>query len=199
MLKRQFSLQSLWSSEHRDEFALLFVMYGLHAEAAFPPPPTMEIPLPLARLSVLLDTFVEPVSRSISAHSDGSLTMASVRSIVTFPSPVAINRVLLLWCLDKWKHFRPATCLICGIIFSEQDHITECAELVESLLADPLLDPLEVSPSNPLKIVEAYISSASQLPHDRHPLLSLVIPAIVGHICDAIRRVRGVGPLIVVE
>ena len=93
--------------------------------------------------------------------------------------------------------FRPTVCQIWGGNFNLQDHIAECSGITLKLLFDESLDRLAVPPSNPSKIVEAYISAISDLyGTEDHSLIDSLVQRLVQHICEAIRLTRGLPPIL---
>ena len=137
--------------------------------------------------SIMLDDFINPTSEAILAYSEDSLSYVALRRSLALPIPAKSRRLLILWCLSKWRNFRPVTCHLCGVTYQSQDHIVECSELPVKLLTDDLLLGMEVYPSNPAKILEAFISATSDLfgteDHVRIPTIAL---HLVAHLCDAV-------------
>ena len=143
--RRDRSIRQLWHSPSSDDFALTFTIRGLAGDAAIAPNPDDQIPVAQIISRIMISEYVNPVSESIAKNSDDSLSYATLRRLMAFPSPVGSRRLLLLWCLSKWKHFRPTVCQICGGNFNLQDRIAECSGITLKLLFDGSLDRLAVS------------------------------------------------------
>ena len=193
--RRNNSIRSVWQSGYSDDFALSYVLRGLLGEEAIPP--SIEDLATSAQITsaIVFSQFVEPTSRSISQYTEGALTFLAVRRLVSSSSASGSNRLLLLWCLSKWRNFKPSTCHLCGSLYLSQDHIVECSDLSLKLLTDARLDGIQVSPDNPLKIVEAYVTALSDL----IPTPVGAYSALADHLAEAIRLVRGTGPAATVE
>lgn len=194
--RRACSLRSVWFSGSSDDFALTYVLRGLLGDNVFEASLEDSVPHHQITASILLDNFITPLSTAISSYSDGSLSYTALRRLLAFPIPASSRRILLLWCLSKWRNFRPVSCQLCGDLFQSQDHIVECSDLSVKLLTDDLLLGLEISPSNPVKILEAYITAISDLfGTEYHGRISITAPRLVTHMCDAVRQIRGLTPL----
>lgn len=195
--RRDSSLRSVWFAGSSDDFALTYVLRGLLGDNVFEA--SLDAPVPQHQLtaSIVLDDFVTPLSSAIEHYSDGSLSYAALRRLLAFPIPASSRRILLLWCLSKWSILgRPVSCHLCGDLYQSQDHVVECSDISIKLLTDDLLLGLNVAPSNPVKIVEAFISATSDLfGTENHERISIIAPRIVFHICTAVRQIRGLSPL----
>ena len=122
-----------------------------------------------------------------------------IQRLLDLPVPFSQRRILLLWCLSKWRNFHPALCHCCHLTFQDQDHVVECTDLPLHLLRDDQLSLLEISPLNPSKIVEAYIVAVTELLYsENHHLIGPIVSQLVTHVCNAIRRTRGSAPLPVI-
>ena len=191
--RRDRSIRGLWFSADSDAFALTYVMRGLFGNDAIVSSPDDAVPLTQLTSTIFFDNFTEPLSRSLATYSDNTLTLTAIRRIVIFPSDAGRNQLILYWCLSKWRNFRTVTCQNCGSFYQQQEHIVECSDLPFRLLTDPRLDVIQVHPDNPLKIVEAYVTSISELLPISRDMYSSLLQVLGDHIWESIRLVCGVG------
>lgn len=107
--RRDRSIRSIWQSQNSDAYALTYTIRGLLGDDAIPP--SLDDAVSQADVSAsVMFSMVQPLTTSISAISDGSLSFLTLRRLLTLPAPFSHKRILLLWCLSKWRNFRPALC-----------------------------------------------------------------------------------------
>ena len=126
--RRDRSIRSIWRSPTSDDYALTYAIRGLLGDDGIEP--SLDDTATMAELtaSIRYSQYIRPISVTIERTSDGSLSFLALRRLLDLPVPFSQRRILLLWCLSKWRNFHPALCHCCHLTFQDQDHVVECTD-----------------------------------------------------------------------
>ena len=157
--KRAIKQRSLWHGPDRADYALMYVLEGIHGISytigeAFDLSKTHE--------QTRMDLYVIPTLASLADRSGGYMSIAVLRWLLHLPLSHGTFRLLLLWILRKWRKFQGAhLCLHCHSSFTEQAHIASCAGMRVRLIECDRVDFSQLTYSND-NIIEHAVLLISQ-------------------------------------
>ena len=178
--KRAIKQRSIWSGPDRTDYALMYVLEGMHGPAhaigeSFNFSKSQE--------ETRMDLYVIPTLRSLADRSGGFLSIAVLRWLLHLPLSHGIFRVLLLWILRRWRKFQGThLCLHCHSSFTDQAHIASCAGMRARLVEYDCVDFSQLTYSNDNLVEHALLLISQEFimnPKDAAKALQLINDTVI--------------------